>query len=108
MACILGLFPQRDITTRLLLVVAVSRMFLAGGAAGAVARTATAPLDRIKLLFQVQAVPSAGTSSTAYTGVGQAFRKILAEEGLRAFWKGNGLNIIRWAHHTVGAASRTV
>ncbi|PSC70667.1 mitochondrial substrate carrier [Micractinium conductrix] len=72
-----------------------SRMFVAGGSAGAVARTATAPLDRIKLLFQVQAVPSAGTSSTAYTGVGQAARKILAEEGFRAFWKGNGLNIIR-------------
>lgn len=72
-----------------------SRMFVAGGAAGAVARTATAPLDRIKLLFQVQVVPSAGTSATAYTGVGQAARKILAEEGLRAFWKGNGLNIIR-------------
>lgn len=44
---------------------------------------------------QVQAVPSAGTSATAYTGVGQAARKILAEEGLRAFWKGNALNIIR-------------
>ncbi|EFN55770.1 hypothetical protein CHLNCDRAFT_23011 [Chlorella variabilis] len=70
-------------------------MFVAGGAAGAVARTATAPLDRVKLLFQVQAVPSAGTSATAYTGLGQAFRKILAEEGMRAFWKGNGLNIIR-------------
>jgi solute carrier family 25 phosphate transporter 23/24/25/41 len=72
------------------------RMFVAGGTAGAVARTCTAPLDRIKLLFQVQAVPSAGTSATAYTGLGQAFRKILAEEGVRAFWKGNGLNIIRW------------
>lgn len=30
-----------------------------------------------------------------YTGVLQAARKILLEEGVRAFWKGNGTNIIR-------------
>lgn len=72
-----------------------SRMFVAGGTAGAIARTSTAPLDRIKLLFQVQAVPSSGTSSTAYTGVWQAASKILREEGILAFWKGNGTNIIR-------------
>lgn len=72
-----------------------SRMFIAGGMAGAIARTATAPLDRIKLLFQVQAVPSAGTSATAYTGVWQAATKIAREEGIHAFWKGNGTNIIR-------------
>eukprot|EP00878_Enallax_costatus_P046013 GHUV01055581.1.p1 GENE.GHUV01055581.1~~GHUV01055581.1.p1 ORF type:complete len:258 (+),score=54.84 GHUV01055581.1:106-879(+) len=70
-------------------------MFLAGGAAGAIARTATAPLDRIKLLFQVQAVASSGTSANAYTGVGQAAAKIFREEGFLAFWKGNGVNIIR-------------
>lgn len=79
-----------------------SRMFLAGGAAGAVARTCTAPLDRIKLLFQVQAVPSAGTSANAYTGVGQAASKIFREEGFKAFWKGNGTNIIRIFPYSAG------
>lgn len=79
-----------------------SRMFFAGGTAGAIARTATAPLDRIKLLFQVQAVASSGTSSTAYTGVGQAFAKIFREEGILAFWKGNGVNIIRIFPYAAG------
>jgi len=70
-------------------------MFVAGGLAGAAARTATAPLDRVKLLFQVQAMAAAGTGGRAYTGLGQAFVKIMREEGVLAFWKGNGTNIVR-------------
>mmetsp|Transcript_22067 Transcript_22067/g.36820 ORF Transcript_22067/g.36820 Transcript_22067/m.36820 type:complete len:335 (-) Transcript_22067:248-1252(-) len=72
-----------------------NKMVAAGGTAGALARTASAPLDRIKLLFQVQAVSTSGVKADAYTGVLQSFRKIYAEEGLMAFWKGNGTNLIR-------------
>ena len=43
-----------------------------------------------------QAVASSGAgSSHAYTGVLQSAKKIYAEEGVLAFWKGNGTNVVR-------------
>ncbi|KAK9832837.1 hypothetical protein WJX81_005482 [Elliptochloris bilobata] len=70
-------------------------MFLAGGTAGAVARTVTAPADRLKLLFQVQAMASSGVSAKAYTSLRQAALKVFREEGMLAFWKGNSANVVR-------------
>ncbi|XP_065863633.1 mitochondrial thiamine diphosphate carrier 2-like [Euphorbia lathyris] len=69
----------------------------AGALAGAVSRTVTSPLDVIKIRFQVQLEPTSswalvrGTMSTPskYTGMLQASKDILREEGLAGFWRGN-------------------
>ena len=42
-----------------------------------------------------QAVKGSGATAGAYTGVWQAASKMYHEEGLRSFWKGNGVNVIR-------------
>ena len=69
----------------------VTAAFLAGGVAGAVSRTVVSPLERLKILFQVQ---SAGKDE--YRGsVGKALMKIWREEGFKGMMRGNGTNCIR-------------
>eukprot|EP01104_Vermistella_antarctica_P017360 TRINITY_DN6141_c0_g2_i2.p1 TRINITY_DN6141_c0_g2~~TRINITY_DN6141_c0_g2_i2.p1 ORF type:complete len:525 (+),score=30.29 TRINITY_DN6141_c0_g2_i2:156-1730(+) len=63
----------------------------AGGVAGAVSRTAVAPLVRLKILFQVQPPPH------EYKGVRQGLKKIVREEGARGCFRGNGANVARVA-----------
>jgi len=65
--------------------------FCAGGVAGAVSRTVVSPLERLKILFQVQ---SAGRDAYKL-GVGKALQKMWKEEGWRGFMRGNGTNCIR-------------
>ena len=65
--------------------------FCAGGVAGAVSRTVVSPLERLKILFQVQSV-----GHTEYKlSVGKALAKMWREEGWRGFMAGNGTNCIR-------------
>lgn len=65
--------------------------FLAGGVAGAVSRTVVSPLERLKILFQIQ---SAGRTEYKLP-VGQGLIKMWRDEGWRGFMRGNGANCIR-------------
>ncbi|XP_078447555.1 calcium-dependent mitochondrial ATP-magnesium/phosphate carrier protein 2-like [Wolffia australiana] len=63
-----------------------SKYLIAGGVAGAASRTATAPLDRLKVMMQVQT-----TKLSAINAV-----KDLWKEGrLKGFFRGNGLNVVK-------------
>ncbi|KAE9602723.1 putative mitochondrial carrier protein [Lupinus albus] len=65
-----------------------SRYFIAGGIAGAASRTATAPLDRLKVVLQVQ---------TGSASIMPAVMKIWKQDGLLGFFRGNGLNVVKVA-----------
>ncbi|KAK3295044.1 mitochondrial carrier domain-containing protein [Chaetomium fimeti] len=65
--------------------------FCAGGVAGAVSRTVVSPLERLKILFQIQ---SAGRDAYKLS-VGKGLAKMWKEEGWRGFMRGNGTNCIR-------------
>lgn len=68
----------------------------AGGVAGGVSKTVVAPIERVKLLLQVQDSNKNITEEQKYKGIGDAFRRIPAEQGMSAFWRGNTANIIRY------------
>jgi solute carrier family 25 (adenine nucleotide translocator) protein 4/5/6/31 len=72
--------------------------FLAGGVSGAISKTITAPIERVKLVIQTQdANPRIKSGEVPrYTGIGNCFSRILSEQGMAAFWRGNGVNIIRY------------
>jgi len=63
-----------------------------GGIAGAVSRTAVAPIDRVKILLQTQKLLH---KNVKYSGILQTWRTILKEEGWTKLWKGNVTNVAR-------------
>ncbi|XP_058109402.1 uncharacterized protein LOC131252743 [Magnolia sinica] len=65
---------------------------LAGGIAGAVSKTCTAPLARLTILFQVQGMHS-DVATLRKASIWREASRIAYEEGFRAFWKGNLVTI---------------
>ncbi|XP_077216240.1 uncharacterized protein LOC143850855 [Tasmannia lanceolata] len=65
---------------------------LAGGIAGAVSKTCTAPLARLTILFQVQGMHS-DVATLRNASIWHEASRIVREEGFRAFWRGNLVTI---------------
>lgn len=63
-----------------------SRDLFCGAVAGTIARLFVAPLDLLKIRFQIQAETNGLYN---YKHLVSAFRKIVATEGTKALWKGN-------------------
>ncbi|KAH6877272.1 mitochondrial carrier domain-containing protein [Thelonectria olida] len=82
--------------------------FVAGAIAGGVSRTATAPLDRLKVYLLVNTSSSAYTAGSALRDgrpiaalknaakpFSDAVRDLFRNGGIRSFFAGNGLNVIK-------------
>ena len=71
--------------------------FLMGGVSAAVSKTLAAPIELIKLRLQnMDAMMKSGALTTPYTGIVNCGSRIMTEEGVKALWKGNGTNVLRY------------
>ncbi|RMX66016.1 hypothetical protein KXD40_009506 [Peronospora effusa] len=68
----------------------VSKSFIAGGMAGIVAKSTLAPLDRIKILFQVN-----DQRKFSFRNAARMAKNIYVYDGFHALFRGNVLNILR-------------
>ncbi|KAJ1792209.1 ADP/ATP carrier protein, partial [Coemansia sp. RSA 2167] len=66
----------------------------AGGVSAGVPKTIDAPIERVKLLLQVQASSDQIAVDKRYKGIMDAFKRIPAEQGMGSFWRGNLSNVI--------------
>ncbi|XP_036129045.1 calcium-binding mitochondrial carrier protein SCaMC-1-like [Molossus molossus] len=70
------------------------RRLVAGGIAGAVSRTCTAPFDRLKVMMQVH------SSKSRRMRLISGFEQMVKEGGIRSLWRGNGANVFKIAPET--------
>jgi len=72
---------------------------LIGGSIGAVSKTIMAPVERIKLLMQTQdSNPDVLSGKVKrYSSIGDCFSRVSKEQGVKAFWRGNLVNCLRYA-----------
>lgn len=72
---------------------------LLGGFVGAIAKTAMAPVERVKLLMQtMESNPDVISGKIKpYSGMADCFNRTRADQGFKSFWRGNLVNCLRYA-----------
>ncbi|XP_017143246.1 ADP,ATP carrier protein [Drosophila miranda] len=70
--------------------------FMMGGVSAAIAKTAVAPIERVKLILQVQEVSKQIAQDQRYKGIMDCFIRIPKEQGFSSLWRGNLANVIRY------------
>eukprot|EP00940_MAST-03C_sp_MAST-3C-sp2_P000375 g375.t1 len=67
------------------------KSLIAGGLAGMIARTAIAPIERIKILYQIDSALAGSQRIVPFV------TSVYSESGVRGFWKGNAPAVLRVA-----------
>jgi len=70
--------------------------FVAGGISAAVSKTVVAPLERVKLLLQIQDAHKSIAKADQYKGIVDCFSRVHNEQGFLSFWRGNVVNVVRY------------
>uniref|UniRef100_A0A5F8GID3 ADP/ATP translocase n=1 Tax=Monodelphis domestica TaxID=13616 RepID=A0A5F8GID3_MONDO len=76
--------------------ISFAKDFLAGGIAAAISKTVVAPIERVKLLLQVQHASKQIAADKQYKGIMDCIVRIPKEQGMLSFWQGNLANVIRY------------
>lgn len=67
-----------------------------GGISAGVSKTAVAPIERVKLLLQLQDSSKQIKVDERYKGIVDCFTRVNREQGFASFWRGNLANVIRY------------
>jgi len=70
--------------------------FLAGGISGIISKTATAPIERVKLLLQTQHANNSISVESRYKGPIDCLTRVVKEQGVLSLWRGNMANVLRY------------
>ena len=72
------------------------RDMLLSGSAAVIAKTTVAPIERVKLLLQLQATSTQISPEKQYKGILDCLSRIPREQGIASFWRGNLTNVYRY------------